>query len=53
MSPAERRRLLGDRVIDHIRQEVAAAPSPDQQLIDTLRRILRGAAAKPAPRRAA
>lgn len=40
MSPEERRALLGDDVIEHIRKEVAAAPPPPQDVIDRLRLIL-------------
>lgn len=39
MTPAERRALLGDAVIEHIRQLVAAAPPPDAELVAELRPI--------------
>lgn len=37
---AERRALLGDQVIEHIHECVAAAPEPTPEVIDCLRRIL-------------
>lgn len=37
---AERRALLGDKVIEHIHECVAAAPEPPPEVIDYLRRIL-------------
>lgn len=40
MSPEERRRLLGDDVIEHLRAEVEAAPAPPQDVIARLRLIL-------------
>ncbi|MFE0376206.1 hypothetical protein ACFW1M_11580 [Streptomyces inhibens] len=40
MTPAERRALLGDEVIAHIRKEVAAAPPPSAGVIASLRPIL-------------
>ncbi|MFD8577214.1 hypothetical protein ACFV1H_18015 [Streptomyces virginiae] len=39
MTPEERRALLGDDVIEHIRQLVAAAPPPDAELVAALRPI--------------
>ncbi|MFG2400350.1 hypothetical protein [Streptomyces lydicus] len=40
MTPEQRRALLGDDVIDHIRAEVAKAAPPSPELIRKLRRIL-------------
>ncbi|MEV0114625.1 hypothetical protein AB0H77_15435 [Streptomyces sp. NPDC050844] len=40
MTGAERRALLGDKVIDHIHACVAAAPTPPPEVIDDLRRVL-------------
>jgi hypothetical protein len=40
MTAAERRALLGDEVISHIHECVAAAPEPEPEVIDYLRRIL-------------
>jgi hypothetical protein len=40
MTAAERRRLLGERVIEHIHEQVAAAPEPGPDVIADLRRIL-------------
>lgn len=40
MSPEERRRLLGDDIVEHIRAEVAAAPPPTADVIARLRLIL-------------
>lgn len=40
MTPAQRRALLGDDVIAHIHDLVAAAPPPDAELIAALRPIL-------------
>ncbi|MEI5100368.1 hypothetical protein RB200_19800 [Streptomyces sp. PmtG] len=39
MTPAERRALLGDAVIAHIRDLVKAAPEPTPDVVDALRRI--------------
>lgn len=39
MTPAERRRLLGDDFIAHIHELVAAAPPPTPEVIAELRRI--------------
>lgn len=44
---AERRRLLGDAVIEHIHAEVAKAPPPTPDVLDLLRPIL----TRPAGRR--
>lgn len=33
------RQLLGDRVMEHIRAEVAAAPPPGPELVTELRRV--------------
>ncbi|MFJ8855286.1 hypothetical protein [Streptomyces sp. NPDC102437] len=40
MTREERRRLLGDDVIEQIRARVADAPAPPEGLISDLRRIL-------------
>jgi len=40
MNAAQRRALLGDAVIEHIHELVAAAPEPSPEVIDKLRRIL-------------
>lgn len=40
VTPEERRRLLGDDVIAHIRARVAEAPEPPDEVVDALRRIL-------------
>lgn len=47
MNAAERRRILGDHVIEHIRQQVADAPAPSPEVIDVLRRIFTRPAAAP------
>jgi hypothetical protein len=39
VSPEERRALLGNDVIEHLRAEVAAAPPPPPDVIDRLRVI--------------
>jgi hypothetical protein len=52
MRAEERRRILGDDVIAHIRARVAATPEPPPEVIDFLRRIFArpvGQAAKPKP----
>lgn len=40
MNREERRRILGDEVIAHIRQRVAEAPEPTPELVAKLRRIM-------------
>lgn len=51
MTDEERRELLGDDVIDHIREMVDAAPEPPPEFADELRRLLLGpGASEPAPR---
>jgi hypothetical protein len=40
MTREERRRILGDAVIEHIHRQVAAAPAPTDEVIAKLRRIL-------------
>ncbi|MFI8360776.1 hypothetical protein ACIGD1_11510 [Streptomyces sp. NPDC085612] len=52
MSPEERRALLGNDVIEHIRQLVAAAPPPDAELVAALRPIFTNPG-NPAPAAAA
>ncbi|MFI0268622.1 hypothetical protein [Streptomyces luteogriseus] len=52
MTAAERRALLGDDVIAHIHECVAAAPEPTPEVVESLRRILThpaGCIAEPAP----
>lgn len=49
MTREERRALLGDACIGHIRDLVAAAPEPTPALIEELRRILTRPAGRPAP----
>lgn len=39
MSPAERRALLGDDVLAHIRDVVDEAPEPTPDVVESLRRI--------------
>ncbi|MFS8199024.1 hypothetical protein ACLVWQ_10055 (plasmid) [Streptomyces sp. CWNU-52B] len=39
MTPEERREILGDEVIEQIRQRVALAPDPSPELVEKLRRI--------------
>lgn len=47
---AERRALLGDDVIAHIRELVDAAPEPTPEVVDRLRRIFtQPLAVKPTP----
>lgn len=53
MTREERRALLGDAVIAHIHEEVAAAPEPGPELISRLRLILAPAAARLQARKAA
>ncbi|MFH9248180.1 hypothetical protein ACH4LK_22460 [Streptomyces lydicus] len=53
MTPAERRALLGDELIAHIRKEVAAAPPPTRELIARLRPILTSSRPAATSRRAA
>lgn len=53
MTPAQRRALLGDALIEHIHTEVAAAPPPTPEVIDRLRLILARPARKPAAHPAA
>jgi hypothetical protein len=53
MTREERRALLGDTVIEHIHEEVAAAPEPGPELISRLRLILAPAAARLQSRKAA
>lgn len=48
MTPAERRALLGDDVIAHIDEVVAAAPEPPPEVIEILRRIFTQPQAAPA-----
>jgi hypothetical protein len=43
MTDEERRALLGDDVIAHIREVVDAAPEPTPELVEELRRFLRPA----------
>ncbi|MFF9554536.1 hypothetical protein ACF1DY_01710 [Streptomyces albus] len=40
MSPEERRRFLGDAVIQQIHDEVREAPAPPAEVLDALRPIL-------------
>ncbi|WP_154080458.1 hypothetical protein [Streptomyces mobaraensis] len=40
MTPAERRALLGDAVIERIHREVAETPAPSEDVIASLRMIL-------------
>jgi hypothetical protein len=40
MTREERRALLGDEVIAHIHELVAAAPEPSDEVVEKLRRIL-------------
>lgn len=40
MKAAERRRILGDAYIADLHRQVAEAPDPTPDVIDTLRRIL-------------
>ncbi|MFF5842178.1 hypothetical protein ACFY74_11995 [Streptomyces massasporeus] len=52
MTREERRALLGDDVITHIHECVAAAPEPTSEVVESLRRILThpaGCIAEPAP----
>jgi hypothetical protein len=49
----QRRALLGDTVIEHIHEEVAATPEPGPELISRLRLILAPAAARLQARKAA
>jgi hypothetical protein len=49
MTDEERRALLGDEIIAHIREVVDAAPEPDAETVDKLRRLL----ARPANRESA
>lgn len=53
MSADERRRILGDAVIAHIRDEVAKAPPPPPGVLDALRPILTRPAVPARPVRAA
>lgn len=39
MTPEERRRILGDEVIEHINAVVDAAPAPTPDVVEALRRI--------------
>ena len=51
MTDEERRELLGDDVINHIREIVDAAPEPPPEFADELRRLLLGpGASESAPR---
>jgi hypothetical protein len=51
MTDEERRELLGDDVIAHIREMVDAAPEPPPEFADELRRLLFGPGTdEPAPR---
>jgi hypothetical protein len=52
MTREERRALLGDEVIERIREEVEAAPEPGPELISRLRLILAPAAARLQARKA-
>ncbi|MFD8005650.1 hypothetical protein [Streptomyces mirabilis] len=47
MNREERRRILGDEVIAHIHELVAAAPEPPPELVEELRRIFFGPRAAP------
>lgn len=50
MNREERRAILDDDVIEHIRQLVAAAPEPSDELVAELRRIMtRPGLQRPAP----
>jgi len=52
MTRAERRALLGDDVIAHIHELVAAAPEPSDEVVEELRRIFTrpaGPIPEPAP----
>jgi hypothetical protein len=40
MNREERRRILGDETIAHIRARVAEAPEPSDELVAELRRIM-------------
>lgn len=40
MTREERRRILGDEVIAHIHELVAAAPEPPAEVVEKLRRIM-------------
>lgn len=53
MTREQRRALLGDTVIEHIHEEVAAAPEPSPELISRLRLILAPAAGRLQARKAA
>ncbi|MDX3714361.1 hypothetical protein PV733_36650 [Streptomyces europaeiscabiei] len=39
MTPEQRRRILGDEVIEHINAVVDAAPAPTPDVVEALRRI--------------
>ncbi|MFJ8934198.1 hypothetical protein ACIRL0_00550 [Streptomyces sp. NPDC102365] len=53
MTGAERRALLGDKVIEQIHERVAQTPETvSEELIDTLRRILAGPTARVLARKA-
>lgn len=52
MTDEERRAILGDDVIAHIRAEVDAAPDPTPEVVEALRRIFTrpaGRAMRPRP----
>jgi hypothetical protein len=53
MTREERRALLGDAVIEHIHELVAATPEPGPELISRLRLILAPAAPRLQARKAA
>lgn len=50
MTDEERRALLGDDVIAHIREMVDAAPEPPPEFVDELRRLLTGPSRESKPR---
>lgn len=52
MTREERRALLGDKVIEHIRELVEASPEPGPELISRLRLILAPATARLQARKA-
>jgi hypothetical protein len=53
MTDEERRAILGDDIVAHIREAVDAAPEPTSELVDDLRRFFAPAGRASCPRPAA